>query len=157
MIVNHFADTFTQLKQFRLIHGGRMTTFEDLAVLLDVRLCPGGPDCLRQMINHQHGGSSASLNTVHWAPRRLTKRGIRRFLLVTARMRVMNYWSRSPAMRIFLSNAWATKRARDLHIRFPSQWSRTDRLTVLWLASKGDQLTPEARRWASRKEPINGR
>lgn len=159
MKVDHYADCLTQLRQFRLIHGGKVQTYTDLAAYIDVALCPSPGSvsgCLVSVADHRRGvASHGHKEVIHWTTRQLTKRGTRQFLKLAASLRVMNYKSFSPAMQLYLANAWATKKAAELHLRLPSRWSQTDRLTVLWLASKGDDITPEARRWASRKETNN--
>ena len=122
-----------------------MRTYEDVAASLSLVLCSS---CSLSDARHRSG--YANNNTVHWAPRRLERRGLRRFLKLAARLRLHRYDEASPAMKIYLENAWATKAGAALRVRFPHSLSSEDRLHVLWLASRGDPITPAAQRWANR-------
>ena len=125
-----------------------MTSFEDVATLFEVELC-GGCDAISA---GRHRRGCAAGNTVHWAPRRLNRRGLRTFLKLVATLRVFHYGYLNQPMQIYTQNMWSLKAARQLRIRFPRSYSRVDRLIIRWLASQGHEISSQARRWAERKE-----
>lgn len=126
-----------------------MRTYADVAAAFNVKLC-GGCDSFTPA---QHQEGEARANTVHWTPRRLERRGLRRFLTKVAGIRVLNYNLYSKPMQIYMANAWTTSAAAALHIRFPRSYARNDRLLARGLVVRhGDELTPAAHRWVYRKD-----
>jgi hypothetical protein len=131
-----------------------MMTFAQVAAHFGVKICPaiGHEGCIVSPVDHQRGGvwpSDRSL--VHWSPRRMTRLGLRNFLKVVARTRLLNYYAMNKAMRIYAENAWAAKAAAEIHLRLSRSSSANDRLLVLWYASRGHVITPAAQRWAKRR------
>lgn len=133
-------------------------TYPELATYLGAKVCKGNwygevgtpePDHVRGFVDTR----------VHWYPdRRVTRTGLRRFLLLVAATQLHGYKDMSPAMRLYATNAWATRIAADLHRRFPRRYSDADRRRARWLIAHGQVVTPAARRWANRitKEGPNG-
>lgn len=124
-----------------------MRTYEDVAASLSLELCSSCESF--SPVTHMYG--YAHNNTVHWRSRRLERRGLRKFLKLAARLRVHQYAKASPAMKVYLANAWATKAGAALRVRFPYAYTVDDRLWVQWLVVNGDHITTAARRWAHRK------
>jgi hypothetical protein len=139
-----------QLLQYRLIHGGSVRHFTDIAAGLGVRHCPGpGPTCGLTASEHRRGEVRGDV--VHWTERGVTRNGLRSFLKLVARTRLLNYRTMNKAMRIYAENMWANHAAMEsFHIRFRSSLSKTDRLQIRWLVGRGMEITDEARRWANR-------
>jgi len=128
-------------------------TYDHVAAHFGVRLCPafGHDGCIVAPVDHRRGAVMPTERVIHWAPRRLSRMGLRRFLKVVARTRLLNYYTMNQAMRIYAENVWATRAAAELHIRLSASLSLRDRLLVRWLASRGAALTPAAQRWAARR------
>ena len=122
-----------------------MRTYEDVAAALSVRICFEDAD-------EAHLRGFVGGNTVHWTPRRMTRRGLRNFLMLVAEIRVLRFAERNRAMRIYAANAWATKAAAGLHIRLPRSYAHADRVYMRWLVANGDAVSPAAHRWAYRKD-----
>ena len=125
-----------------------MRSYEDVAAALSVSLCG---ECDRYS-PYEHRVGAAEGNTVHWTARRLTRPQLWVFLKEVARIRLLRYDEHSPAMRVYLTDTWATKAAAALHIRFPRSYARDDRTYFRWRVALGDPASPEARRWAYRKD-----
>jgi D-mannonate dehydratase len=125
-------------------------TYRGLAEQLGVKLCQGNwygevgtpePDHVRGFADRQ----------VHWWPeRRVTRTGLRKFLMLVAATKLHGYNDMSPAMRLYATNARAVMLAADLRIRIPRRYADGDRARARWLISQGQVVTPAARRWASR-------
>lgn len=123
-----------------------MKTYADVIAYFSVRTCDG---CTED-IDHRTGSVTGS--TVHWTPRRLTRPGLRKFLMLVARTRVLRYNQMNRAMQIYAENAWATRASQYLHLRFPRRYSEVDRATVRWLITRGHEVSAPARSWAQRQE-----
>lgn len=150
--VDHRADLYTQIRQFILLHGGRVKTYEDVAAFFQANLCPS-PQMGCSVVQKDHDRGVATYdNVVHWTPRKMTRPGLRKFLKVIARIRVHNYVVMNKAMRIYAENAWTIHAATQLHIRFPTRYSTADRANIRWLMSTGMEVTPVASRWANRTQ-----
>jgi hypothetical protein len=144
--VNHRIGWRDQLRQVR-----GLLTYDDLALLVGVRLCPGDetPDGIRA---HRRGFTERS--TVHWAPRRVTPRGVRNFLLLAAQTRLLDFGTLNRAERIGRTNIWAARAALLQHIRLPARYADGDRAKVRWLISQGMDVSPAVQRWARQKGTI---
>lgn len=145
------TDAWTQLLQYRLIHGGRVRNYEDVAAYFDVHLCDGS-DCVVPIARHKRGAVVLPHRIVHWADRKLTKPGLRRFLKLVAQIRILNYNHQNQAMRLFAENTWAAQAAQALHVRFPARYSTADRAKARWLIATGEPVSAPAYRWAHRQE-----
>lgn len=153
--VDHLADTWTQISQYIVIHGGRLHTYTSVADYYGLKICPavGHDGCLvATKAEHNRGVTLPRERVIHWTPRRLTKMGLRRFLMVISHTRVKGWFLMNHAMQIYAENVWATSAARDLRVRFPTRYSSADRRRLRWLISQGAPVTTPARRWAARKE-----
>lgn len=135
-------------------------TYDEIARHYGLTICPaaGHGDCLVATATEHEDGTVVPRETViHWRPRRMTRSGLRRFLKVVARTRILHYYRLNRAMRIYVANRWAYRAGLEAHVRFPVALSEADRLEVRWLASHGDIVTPVALRWATRKESLHVR
>jgi hypothetical protein len=133
-------------------------TYEDVAAYYDLDICPrvGHEGCLvATKAEHDQGTVVPRERVIHWTPRRVTRLGLRKFLKVVARTRVLRYYLMNKAMRIYAENVWATKAARELHIRLPRRASSADRRRIRWLVSQGQAVSAPARRWAERPQEIH--
>lgn len=126
-----------------------MRSYEDVAAYFSVTLCTGC-DWNQGTIDHRKG--SVTGDVLHWESRRMTRPGLRKFLLLIASMRILNYHRMNRAMQIYAANTWATRATQYLHVRFPHRYSQTDRATVRWLITQGHDVTEPAHRWAHRQE-----
>lgn len=125
-------------------------TYPELTTHFGVKLCQGNwyGETGAPEPDHVLGFADTK---VHWYPdRRVTKTGLRRFLLLVAATKLLGYKDMSPAMRLYATNTWATSAAASLHRRLPRRYSDQDRRRARWLISQGQTVTPSARRWASR-------
>jgi hypothetical protein len=129
-----------------------VTSYEDVAAVLSVDLCA---ECEFFPIKGHRAGA-ASGNTIHWAPRRMTRRGLRQFLMLVAEIRVLNFRRLNAAMRVYTRNVWAANAGKLFHVRFPRSYSRVDRYLIRWLISQGAAVSDAAQRWAYRKEITRG-
>jgi hypothetical protein len=157
-VIDHYADVWTQIRQFRLIHGGTVRSFDDVAAYYGLDICPhvGYNGCLvATKAEHDRGTVIPRERVIHWTPRRMTRLGLRKFLKVVARTRVLRYYLMNKATRIYAENSWATRAARELHIRLPRAASAADRRRVRWLISQGQKVSTPARRWAERPQEIH--
>lgn len=127
-----------------------MKTYDDVAAYFDVAICTSSAFC--GVSDKQHVSGYAYNNRIHWAPRRLTRPGLRRFLTLVAQLRLLHYERMNRAMRIYSVNAWVSRIAPGLHVRFPNSYSSSDRAKVRWLESRGMPISAPARRWAHRQE-----
>jgi len=96
---------------------------------LGVRLCSGLDHC--PWYKGQHRSGMAFNNEIHWTPRRMTRRGLYRFLLLVAQARVgtgENFERLYDACQL-------TKRYGQLFgVRFPHEYSARERARArLWL------------------------
>lgn len=119
-------------------------TWDDIARMVDVKRCLG---CANG--NHDRGWAQRSTYTVHWGDRRLTKLGLRRFLMLAAAIRLLpveREWE-----RLYAYNIWSVSKAREMHIRIPARFADNDRARVRWLTSGENDVPPSVRRWARRR------
>jgi len=149
-LVDHRQDWLTQIRQYWLIHGGYVRSYADVAAAIGARFCPGPEEgCGYGIEEHEKG--VVARGTVHWTPRRVTRHGLRNFLRLVARDRILHFDSLSRAMQIYAENSWASRTALEIfHVRFTRKMTLESRLVARWLISHGDEVTPPARRWASR-------
>lgn len=78
---------------------------------------------------------------LHWSDRRVTRRGLRRFLLLVAKRKreLAPAYLNDPKLgwfHLYDDNREADKMAAKLGVRFPVEFSRTERWKCLWLAHK---------------------
>lgn len=126
-------------------------TYTDLATQLGVKLCQGAWYGEVGTPEPDHIRGWADRRLVHWWPeRRVTKPGLRRFLTLVAATRLHGYQDMNAPMRLYATNAWAVRTARDLHVRIPHRYADEERRRARWLVSKGEPVTPAAKRWAYR-------
>ena len=132
-------------------------TFADTALYLGIKqICFGG--CGLSATRHRVGVIDP-FNVIHFAERRMTKAGLRRFLLLAARRNRLNDpgYLNSPRydhLYIYLDSRAADDLAGRLGVRFPIHLSRNDRLATLTAARKaGVPLSvahPAIYQWAQR-------
>lgn len=98
-------------------------TYEELAKRYTVRICTGCPGGY----NHKEGG--ASLDTIHWFPRRVSKPGLRRFLKLA--VLILLGLNRMPEpQRTYWMASGAEDLARQINVRFPRRYADLDRARV---------------------------
>lgn len=135
------------------MHGGHVTSYEDVAAYFDVRICPevGYGGCLVATVGeHRRGVAPPRERVIHWSPRRFNRLGFRRFLKLIAHVRIQGFYAMNPAMRIYAESTWAQRAAALLHVRFPTHYSDADRRRVRWYMSQGHGVSVQAKRWAER-------
>ncbi len=115
-------------------------TWDEVTQTVGVKRCAG---CT--LGDHTRGWASRSTYTVHWADRRLTKHGLRRFLMLVASIRLVpidQAWE-----RLYAYNRWASHTAAQLHVRIPARYADNDRARVRWLITKEEHVSPQVKRW----------
>ena len=105
-----------------------------VAQVTGMRLCTG--ECGGQNEDHKRG--YARDGTIHWSPRRVTRLGIRKFLMLAAAEAVYGVTDMPLWEYLWSMNAYAIKKARELGLRLPRQYSALDR-------SAGEQGNAETR------------
>lgn len=134
----------------------RPDTYAEVAQAVGLKLCSGCDAVATSPgrgLRNSHVSGWAAYGVVHWKERRVTKPGLRNFLLLAAGQRAYNYRNESPAQQLWTANIWANRQAKELyHIRFPGSATQNDRAAARWRISRGDRVTSIARRWANHKE-----
>jgi hypothetical protein len=121
------------------------TTWDDIARRYSVRRC------LSCAGDHKRGYVSRSSWTIHWTDRRVTRAGLRMFLMLVAQC-IHSDWESLPEWRrLYVSNTWAFNQSLKAGVRLPATLSDTDRARVRWLISKEENVPDEVRRWANRR------
>lgn len=121
--------------------------YPQVAYALGFELC--GDKCRKPELNHAKGALIGS--TLHWTDRRVTKPGLRRFLLLAASH---DYYNLPRWEMIWRRNQWAWRAASKLQIRLPSRYADGDRAIVAWELRDVTDPTPEqaaASRWSARR------
>lgn len=118
-------------------------TWDEVASRYDVRRCSS---C--QSGNHTTG--IARNGVIHWADRRMTKAGLRKYLMLIASQRLYDFANLPTWDRIYRSNVWAATEAARLHVRLSTRLSAPDRARVRWL-SLGIDIPDHVRHWAGRR------
>jgi hypothetical protein len=133
-------------------------TYRDLALRYEVEVCFDG--CFRR--DHRRGGID-SQGTIHWSDRRMTRSGLRRFLMLVAEAyRLGSDWPQPEfwvttsfrgreALRTYNGHIFAYRTAlHDLGIRLPASLAAEDKAKVrALLASAPFELRNSgAGRWA---------
>jgi hypothetical protein len=120
--------------------------WDDIAKTFDMRRCAG---C--QTGDHLEGW--ASRDVIHWADRRMSKSGLRHFLMLIGSQRLLDVDSMPPWQRIYTLNTWASAIALSkYHVRLPLDLSAVDRSRVRWFATKDPSIPAKVRRWAYRRK-----
>jgi hypothetical protein len=120
------------------------------------RVCLGG--CSITVRSHR-AGFIDPFNVLHWQERRVTRRGLRKFFLLLARRNreadptYLNE-RRFAWLYLYLDEQYANALGQVLGVRFPIEFSRTERWKCLRLAHKANaritKTNPRAYSWASR-------
>lgn len=138
-----------------------MKTYADTAERLGfVGICTGG--CGITSRSHRTGFIDP-FGVVHWAERRVHKRGLRRFLLLVARRdreQPVEQWItrgflNSPNLwyaAMYLDERKANEWAAQLGVRFPIAYSLPERRSVA-LVPGLSRRSPAVYAWARRSEP----
>ncbi len=117
-------------------------TYDEIAARVGVRVCPS---C-------DHGDHKVGfiyLGRVHWAPRRVVKPGLRRFLKLAA-MTVLGIERMKEPQKTYWTAALADDLAHGLHVRFPRKYSELDRAFVRARLAGARDMDPETRRRVER-------
>lgn len=132
-------------------------TFVDVSLALEIKsVCFGG--CGLSATRHRTGIIDP-FDVIHFADRRMSKRALRRFLLLSVRRTRLNdpAYLNHPSFNwfyLYQENTWAGRLAGLLGMRLPVALSRNDRLSCLTLARKaGVRLSashPAVYAWARR-------
>jgi hypothetical protein len=124
-------------------------TYPEAAYALGFELCPQD-QCRKPDLNHRTGTLVGS--TLHWTDRRVTKPGLRRFLLLAASHDI---YKQERWELIWHRNVWVVGAAAKLKVRIPSRYADEDRAKVAWeLRTARDHPTFDqaaALRWAARR------
>lgn len=124
-------------------------TYDQVATHFGVRRCQ---ECAPS-IDHARGQQIG--NTIHWRDRRLTRAGLRHFLILIAGTRLVV--GREKWRRLWAYNVWAASVARkELHITIPLRLSLADRAYVRWHIQSATNVPAAARVWANNKEATHG-
>lgn len=105
-----------------------------------------------------------SLHELGWSERRVTRSGLRRFLISYYYHRQLTVLGRNPTEweLIWRANVWAQQEAlNQWHSRIPRRYSDGDRTRVAWLLAKdrmwgqhGLDYGLQAERWAASRLPL---
>lgn len=134
-----------------------MRSYEDVCLILGVRAACLGADC--GLSANRHKAGTIFLGVVHWRERRVTRAGLRRFLLlIVRRERESNpEFLNSPNLAwyaIYWDSTEAGRLAAQLGVRLPAVLSRNDRLRCLTAARKAgirlSSAAPAVYAWARR-------
>ena len=124
-------------------------TYPQIANTLGFELC--GDGCKRPEYNHAKGTLRGS--TLHWTDRRVTKPGLRRFIMLAASHDI--YGKNPRWWIIWQRNVWTTQAAAKLKVRLPARYADNDRAKVAWelRAAHTDPTSIQAAalRWAGRR------
>lgn len=129
--------------------------YEEIASRENVRLCT---DCeFDKVWNHSRGTANPSRGTVHWAERRVTRIGLRRFLMLVAAIKKSHNRGQPKWQQVYEQNQYAYHRAlTEYHVRLNRKLSMTDRAKVrLWMGKAGVLSAEEHRsiaRWAMERD-----
>lgn len=119
-------------------------TYDSLAQYFGIQRC----NACDAKLNHQTGAQVG--NTIHWADRRVTRAGLRHFLMLVAATRLMV--GREKWRRVWAYNVWASSVARkELHITIPTKLSASDRAYVRWKLLSVPNAPAAARAWANKE------
>jgi hypothetical protein len=136
-------------------------TYRDLALRYEVEVCFDG--CFRR--DHRRGAVD-SMGTIHWSDRRVTRSGLRRFLMLVSEswrgssvfdnLVPPTTWTRRPerelaALRVYNGHVFAYRTAlHDLGIRLPASLAAEDkaRVRALLAAAPFELRNSRAGRWA---------
>lgn len=116
--------------------------WDAIAARYDALRCPGCPI-------GDHGRGWAQGRFVHWADRRFTRAGLRRYLMLVSITRLLDVSALPVWDRLYRQNAWAAQAARDLHVRLPARLADADRAAVAWQARHAT-IPAHVRRWTRR-------
>jgi len=132
-------------------------TYYEIATQMGVRLCKRcPPEKFIEDRNHLSGVATPSV--VHLSPRRSTRAGIRKMLILVAEAKDPAIQSLTPWLRIWMSNIEAYRQARMLAISLPRSLADKDRARVRFylgeLTGKDrdyyGEIYVKALRWAAR-------
>lgn len=131
----------------------RRYTYAQLAEWAGVTRCRGiNPRTGARCYNEDHEAGSWADEMVHWGERdRVTKAGIRRFLLLCAMANPVVANSTPGWQQIYMANQWVKAAADSLVIRLPSQLSSLDRARVraaIGSLPTNTELRAEALEWS---------
>jgi hypothetical protein len=126
-------------------------TYSEAAYALGFELC-AQEMCNKSTLDHRKGTLRGS--TLHWTDRRVTKPGLRRFLMLAASHDIYSVprWA-----LIWNRNVWVVAAAEKLRVRLPSRYSDEDRAKVAWELRDTHDPTYEqqaALRWAGRRNRL---
>lgn len=117
-------------------------SYRSIAAKLGMELCES---C--DLNVHTGGWADIPRGKIHWQERRMTRSGLRRFLMEAAEIALYRDGYRGGGLgeRIWLQNTWAYRTAMSLGVRLPRRLSELDRARVLALPGPASGA---AKRWA---------
>lgn len=126
-------------------------TYSEAAYALGFELCTQEM-CKQGTLGHKKGTLRGS--TLHWTDRKVSKPGLRRFLMLMAGHDIYDEprWA-----LIWHRNVWVTGAAETLRVRIPSRYADEDRTRVAWdlrHVHDPDFDQRAALRWASRRNRV---
>ena len=109
-------------------------TYSGVASQLGIALC--GDGWPRNRIgNHEAGWTAYGMTIIHWNERRVTKRGLLRFLKLVAKAQMESAHQGERFVVLYWQNVEAYRLARLIGIRLPRSLADPDRAKArLWLA-----------------------
>lgn len=127
-------------------------TYKEIADQEAVTLCHACSEW-----NHKRGSANPSRGVVHWAPRRVSRIGLRRFLMLVAAIKRSHNRGQPRWLQVYEQNTYAYRQALDeYHVRLNRRLSMTDRANVrYWMGKEGVLSDAENRniaRWAMERD-----
>lgn len=121
-------------------------SFDILAERLAVELCH---DCEAYSHDqHYRGVADPSRGQIHFAKTRVTRRTLRRFLMLLAAIVHSHNRGQPIWQQLYEQNRYAEKTALGLRIRIPSAWGDMDRARAHdAIARSGQEPDKELQRW----------
>lgn len=133
-------------------------SYQRLAEEHGLELCAGPAlACDRRIsqVRHDHGYADR-YGRIHWSKSSMRKRGVRRFLMLVAVVKLKHHRKDLPTyLRIFECDRWAYHEAiRLLHMKFPARFSETDQKEVMRLLDIEQRRSRKVQRFRRQNERL---
>lgn len=133
-------------------------SYQRLAEEQGLELCSGpAAACDRRISQRLHDvGYADRYGRLHWAQHGMRKRGVRRFLMLVAVVKLKHHRQDLPKyLRIFECDRWAYHESiRLLHMKFPARFSEPDQREVMRLLAIEEKRTKTVHRFRRQNEPL---
>lgn len=115
--------------------------YREIADRENVDWCDGTDDGSYSRTSHQRGFAQPGFGRIHFADRRMTKSGLRRFLMLVAAIRHKHNRGQPQWLKLYEANTFAQRRALSEYRRvIPRRYSDTDRARVRQLMGRDGVL-----------------